>query len=298
MPRRIDLTRAWAWLWYRPAAARNLAAARVILAGTALWVVLSRPDLPSLLGFPSEVWAGVWLERKLRFLLVFGPGVERALWTLVHVTLGAAVLGIAPRAACFASGLLLYHFAPLETLIRTGNPYLRGLTIPTLGLLVLSFAPRVDALTLWPRRRPDAPTPVPELRWPLTLVQLLICQVYFFAGYAKLFTSGLGWASAANIRGHLLVLNQLVSAAPAQSAGYAVAQWPLACAAIAWGGLGFELAFPLVLVSALLRRLFLPLAVVFHVLNAWLFGILFQDLPLLLVFVDWDGLRGRVAWTG
>jgi vitamin K-dependent gamma-carboxylase-like protein len=284
---------AWARFWYGPEPARNLAAARILLAAAALWVVLSRHDLPSLLAYPPELWAGVSPERRLRFLMVFGIGVERGLYALLHVALVCALGGIWPRVACFASGLLLYHFAPFETIIRTANPYLRGLTIPCLGLLVLSFSRCGDALALWPRVA-ETPPPSWEYRWPLRLVQVLFCQIYLFAGWSKLFTTGWSWASAENVRGHLLALSQALVSPPAASWGYAVARHPLACAALAWAGLVLEFAFPLVLFSARARWVLLPAAAVFHAANSLLFRIFFQNVPLLLLFVDWDAvLRGR-----
>ena len=147
----MSVREAWAGFWHRPESARNLAVARILLAGSALWVVLSRADLPAVLALPPEMWAGVSAERRWRFGLVFGLGPERALFGLLHLTLLGALLGVVPRLSCLLSGLLLYHFAPLETLIRTPNPYLRGLTLPTLGLLVLACAPCLGDLALWPR---------------------------------------------------------------------------------------------------------------------------------------------------
>lgn len=283
---------SWATFWYRPGSVRNLAAARILLAATALWIVASRADLPSILVLPQELWSGVSPERRLRFLMLFPLSVERGLYALLHVTLVAALLGIAPRVSCLLSGLLLYHFAPFETIIRTGNPYLRGLTIPTLGLLVMSFARCGDALTLFCGRGRDAPPPSAswEYAWPLRLVQVLFCQIYLFGAYSKLFSSGAAWLEAANIRGHLLVLNQALSEPPEASWGYLLARHPALCATLAWAGVALELAFPLVLVSSLARRILLPAAFAFHVANSALFRIFFQNTPLLLLFVDWDRL--------
>lgn len=126
--------------WLAPESAANINAARILLAATALWVVLSRFDLPSTLLFPSELWQTVPWERRLRFLLIFSAPVERVLWGALHIALLMALIGWKRRWSCIASGLLLYHFAPLETIIWTSNPYLRGLTIPCLGLLLLGFA--------------------------------------------------------------------------------------------------------------------------------------------------------------
>ena len=206
--------------------------ARILLAAVGLWMVLSRHDLPSILAFPPELWRNVTPERRLRFAMVLPLGLERALYWTLHGTLLCALLGVRARAACFASGLLLYHFAPFETIIRTANPYLRGFTLPCLGLLVVSFARCADALTLERAlRRAPVPPDAPEYRWPVALVQVLFCQIYFFAGWSKLATTGWAWLEAGNIRGHLLVLNQALTADPASSWGYALARHPALCVA-------------------------------------------------------------------
>jgi hypothetical protein len=276
----------WDAFWHEPTSARNLAVARVLLAGTALWMVLSRVDLPAIMEFPAEMWASVGSARQARFFLGAPVVVERTLYAALHATLVAALFGISPRLSCLASGLLLYHFAPFETIVRSPNPYLRGLTLPTLGLLILSFAPRMERWRVFGTTPEDAPA------WPLRLMQVLLCQVYFFAGYAKLVTSGLAWPAAENVRLYLLLLNQGLSNTPAVSLGYAVADLPWALALLGWGGLLFELAFPLVLFSRAARLVLLPLAVLFHLANGLLFRIFFQNVFLLLLFVDWDRRRG------
>lgn len=288
---------AWDRFWYRPAPAVDLAALRILLAAVGLWMVLSRHDLPGMLAFPGELWRNVSAERRLRFGMVLPLGLERALYWTLHGALMCALLGVRARAACFVSGLLLYHFAPFETIIRTANPYLRGFTIPCLGLLILSFARSGDALTLeraLRRKARETPARNPEYRWPLALVQVLFCQIYFFAAWSKLATTGWAWLEAGNIRGHLLVLNQALTANPEASWGYALARHPALCAAVAWTGLVFELVFPLVLFSDRARRVLVPLALAFHAANSVLFRIFFQNAPLLLMFVGWDGLVRRV----
>lgn len=288
---------AWERFWYRPESARNLAAARILLAGTALWVVLSRSDLPVVLEYPAELWSAVTTARHLRFLLVFGIGTERVLYALLHVALVAALIGVLPRVACFVSGLLLYHFGPLETLIWTPNPYLRGFTLPTLGLLILSFSPGGAAFAVWPRHRPDATRAAGE-RWPLALIQILFCQIYVFSAWAKLVTAGPAWLTAENIRGWLLALNQVLDPFPPASFGYAVAAVPVLCGSIAWAGLAFELGAPAGLFTRAGRRVFLPVAGLFHLANSLLFGVFFHNVTLLLLFVDWEAVQSRLGRTG
>src|SRR5439155_7237421 len=122
--------------FFAPESEANLTVARGVLAATALWVVLSRFDLPSVLAFPTEMWAGVPLAQRIRFAYLLPLTLERSLYALLHLLLVGAMFGIAQRATCILSGLLLIHFAPLESILWAPNPYLRGLTIPALGLLV------------------------------------------------------------------------------------------------------------------------------------------------------------------
>jgi hypothetical protein len=271
----------------------NLGAARIIVAGTALWMVLSRFDLPSVVAFPPEVWASVTLARKIRFGLFLPLAIERALYLVLHLTLLAAIAGIRPRVSCFVSGLLLYHFAPMESVIWTPNPYLRGFTMPALALLILAFGLSGDALTL--RQRPREAIDGGEYRWPLVMIQLLICEMYLFAAYSKLFASGWRWLTSRNMRAYLLLHDQFMGFSATTTWGHRLEGYPLLCGAIGWAGILFEVAFPLVLVSRRARWLLLPAAAVFHVLNSLLFHIYFQNVWLLLIFVDWSALRRRTA---
>src|SRR5437867_1082417 len=135
-----ELQERFATFWLAPEPRANVIAARVLLALSALWVILSRHDLPSFVALPNVVWQTIPMQTRVRFLLLLPIGVERALWLALHVVLVAALFGLWSRWSCFAAGLLLYHFGPLETIVWSPNPYLRGMTIPCLGFLILSFA--------------------------------------------------------------------------------------------------------------------------------------------------------------
>jgi hypothetical protein len=262
--------------WFTPESPANLTVARALLAGTALWVVLSRFDLPSVLGFPDEMWAGVSLAQRVRFAYLLPLVVERSLWVLLHVLLVGAILGVAMRATCILSGLLVIHFAPLESILWVPNPYLRGLTIPALGLLTLGFAGARNSR-----------------RWPLLLTQVFFAQIYFFAGYAKIFTSGFGWIDAENIRRYLLLLTQFLGF-DRHNVAYAFVEHPILCAMIAWAAVVYDLAFPIVIFKPATRWFMLPLAIIFHIGNAALFHVVFQEATLLLLFVNWQPLADRI----
>jgi len=176
------------------------------------------------------------------------------------------------------SAALLYHFAPFEEII-VGMPHTSfgGLTLPVLALFILAFAES-------PRRRQP---PSPEYRWPLALIQLLLAFHYLFPTLAKLRFSGPDWFTADNMRSYLLG-NHPITGAPWATA---VASVPTLCWLIALGTLALELLSPLVVVSARFATVFAGAALAFHLGILETVGYFFPSLPLLLVYVDWDGIH-------
>lgn len=274
------LRRAWDWFWFRPAGPAGLIAARSIVCAQALWILLSRPDLPGVLEWPRAFWLGV--DRPLAFrFLVFGlsPAIERALFALLLVGLAAGALGLFTRIGGFAMAVLIYHFAAFEDIFSSrGGPFFRGLTLPVLALVLLACAEK-------PRWRAPAS---PEYRWPLAAIQLLFALTYLFSGMSKLFTVGPRWFTARNFQGLVLGLI-LPEVAPAWSRPVA------ASAALCWAGafVGFAMDFLFVLVLVFPRaaRFAIPAIMLVHLGILRIMGVVFLGLPLLLLFVDWDGLR-------
>lgn len=271
------LRRLWEHVWFRPAHPLCLVAARVILCGQALWILLSRPDLPDIARWPRPFAVLVPPLMPLRYGLGLPPAVEWMLFALLHVALVLALLAVRPGLTCFLSGLLLYHFAPAEEIVA-GLPHTAfgGLTLPALGLLALSFAP--------PGSRRGAPSW--EYRWPFALLQLLLAFGYFFPTLAKLRFSGPLWFTADNIH-YYAIGNYGVTAAPL---ALALAARPALCALVAAGTLALEVLSPLVVVSSRFAMAFLPAALVFHAGIILAIGYFFPSLPLLLLLVDWDAV--------
>ena len=280
---RERLARLWAHVFFRPAHPLGLVAARTIVCTQALWILLSRPDLPELSAWPDAFFDLAGRGLALRFGIVGLPlAVERGLFLLLHGALLAALVGLRPRISCLAAGLLLYHFAPFEELIaRLPHTAFGGLTVPTLALLLLSFAEP-------PSRRA---APAADYRWPLALIQLLFSFSYLFPTLAKLRFSGPGWFSAETIHYYALG-NATVTGAPL--AAWVAAQ-PLLCGAIALGTFLVEMSAPLVVVFPALAAAFVPLALAFHLGIVLVIGYFFPSLPLLLLLLDWDALGRRLS---
>ena len=282
---------AWDGLWCAPEPALDLAAARVVLALQALWILLSR-DLPALSALPPAFWSAVPAGARWRYLVFAGhQRLEVVLQAIALLALLGVVLGVGARACCFAAGLLLYHLAPLETLFYTASPWAAGLTVPVLGLLVLAAAPCADALALRPSRPRAGPR---DYGWALRLVRLFAAEAYLFSGWAKLRAAGLSWASAANIRAWLLLSNQDDQLAVFTGPGLWIADRPLLCALMGAAALLLDLGFVAAVFWRRGRPWLVALAAAFHLGILVTQNYAFLGAPLLLLFVDWEGWARRL----
>lgn len=287
---------AWERYWFVEDAPRNLAMARIIAAAIALWILCSR-DFAAVSGLPSVFWEEVPDSTRWRFLIF--PGhvrIETALLWTARLSAGAAMVGVAPRAASFTTALLLYHLAPLDGIVWTTSPYGRGLTLPLLALLLCAATPSGHALAIWPASRPARRGW--EYGWPLRLLQLFLAQVYFFSGYAKLRASGLAWAAPSNLRNWMLLAAQNEEVAVHQALGSWLASREALAGVVGAGTLVFELGFAFALVRSRARPLIAASAIAFHAGILFAMNITFNSWPLLLVFFDWDGLAHRFRRFG
>jgi hypothetical protein len=287
---------SWDRLFFTPAPAANLAAARILFSVHALWVLLSR-DLPATSALPAEFWVNVPRAELLRFLIFPGHAqLEYALQAGAIAALACAALGIVPRLACLVSALLLYHLAPLETIYWTASPYQRGFTIDILALVILSASPCADALR---PGRPAAREWSADYCWPVRLIQILLAQTYLFSGYSKLYRVGFEWMEPENLRNWFLMFSQqdqLVRTGPLfGQVGVWIAEHWVLCVAAGVYGVIVNLLFMWAVASRRARWFFVPDALFFHVLVFFALSIFWINTPQLLVFVNWHWVGGRLG---
>jgi len=290
LPTRSRLAEFWDQFWFAPGSPRNLAAARIVFGTTSLWVLVSR-NFAGVSALPAEFWSGVSASTRWRFLDFGGhPSLDRALERIAAVALVCVIVGVLPRLSCFLAGILLYHLAPLESIIWTNSPYARGLTISVLALLTLSFSPCGDCWAVLPSSRSKVADSAGDYTWPVRLIQVFICQIYFFSGYSKIFFAGWRWASASNLRNWLLYFNEAAQTRVFHSLGLWIAARPTICGILGVATLALELGLVTVLFSGTARRLLVPLVAVFHLGILLSMNLVFLNVPQLLVFADWDWL--------
>jgi hypothetical protein len=241
---------------------RTIFATRAIIAIHALWIVGSRPCLPSLLRWPAEFWLYAPAGAAARF----GWWLGSAEWVLWVAMIAAIAISPFHRIASFAASLLLYHFAPLEdVIIGSPGPYVRGLTVDVLAFAILAFG-------------------ADGLRWSITLVRFIVASQYTFATVAKLRVAGLHWFSGENMQDMARTF-RFTGIAPHPEV---VIGHPAVAAVIGWGWLALSTAVIAAPFSRRIARVVVPLLAVAHVVAAAIFGIVWLAAPLLLVFANWD----------
>jgi hypothetical protein len=255
---------------FAPAGSRGIVATRVIVALHALWIVLSRPCLPSLFAWPHEFWAGVPAATLTRYAWS-GGSIERPLFILLILLLPAAVFS---RACSLTCSVLLYHFAPLEdAMIGSPGPGVRGLTVDVLALAILAFAPAI-------RRRETSG----DYRWPVILVRFAVASQCTFATVAKLRVTGIDWFSGGNIEGLAHTFKLLgIAPHPDPVIGHPMLAWLIGA-----GWLIISIGMMAAVLSRWTAGVVVPLTAAAHVAAAFLFGIVWLAAPLLLVFADFD----------
>jgi len=283
---------AWNRIWFAPGDPRTLALVRIVVAAQALWILLSR-DLPALAALPEPFWRGVSGSARARFLIAEGhPRWETLAAVVAGAALLAVVLGLWTRVSALLAGLLLYHLAPLETIVLTPSPYVKGFTIAVPALVVLSLVPCANAWSVRPSRRAAEAW---EYHWPVQLIRLFVAQIYLFSGWAKLVRVGLDWAAADNVRAWLYFFNQRDQLVVYHTIGPWLAERPGLCVLAGAFTMSLELLFVAALVSRAARRVLPAAAAAWHVGILFTMNIAFPYVPLLLVFAD---LRQRQESAG
>jgi hypothetical protein len=300
----------WSW-WTQPVRAERLAALRIGFGVVLLIDVLVQylPHYADFFGAGSlgspEVFAGRgqthWHWSLLR-------GIEDSqnfsavlvLWAIAGLML---VLGILPRLGALIAWTLSVSVLNLNYYIHNGGDRIR-----TIGLFYLMLCPcgAVWSLQSWLHRRrnlppnhqpgsasplrgfaPHAQTPVYVPPWPLRLLFVQMCFIYFFNGFYKLL--GPHWRSGDVLE---YVMGNI------QWARWSFAMLPIPDAlihALTWTVLIWELGFPLWVSMRPLRNLTLWLGVLFHLglaagLHIGLFS--FYMLCLYLPLVPWERYVG------
>ncbi len=131
--------------------------------------------------------------------------------------------------------------------------------------------------------------------WPMRAVLLLLALMFFGAGFFKLRAGQ--WLTDLELFPKLLISQTAIAVVRMQIANplsLLIANIPLIHIPLQFGGIFFELLFPLTLMSHRIRNLFVSIGPLFHAFNWFFLGI--NAYPLIIVyltFVDWQAVYSR-----
>ena len=123
---------------------------------------------------------------------------------------------------------------------------------------------------------------------------LLFAQMYLFAVFSKMTMTGPTWASAEHMRRWFIAFN-VSDWWRFQSPGLWLAEHPLLCMAFGVMALVFQASFITTLFSRWARYVLVPAAALFSVGTAVTLNIQVGEGWLILLFVNWRWVAGRVS---
>jgi hypothetical protein len=227
------------------------------------------------------------------------PSVECLRWMQAawKISLVASLLGLCTRLSTAVACVLGVYLVGLPYNLGKIN---HDTAVACISLVVLAMSHcgrlwSLDQLIASFRGKPFDPAPSAEYRWPIQLMRVVICSVFFGAGLNKLETSGLDWMTTENMQMNLLHFMTPV--------GLWLVRHPLLCRCAAASTVIVEFLHPLSLFSWRLALFWVPAGILL------MFGIyLAMDIwfvPFILAHVfwmPWNLLAGRLhpspgAWS-
>ncbi|MGB8328601.1 MAG: HTTM domain-containing protein [Polyangiales bacterium] len=258
--------------WFPKVASERLATLRILVGVYSVIYVAVR--LPYLFSFARHRAAQFQPIGVLSFMdAPFDPGIFRILVVLTLATSLSFLLGFRYRVLGPAFAVLLLVVLTYANswggILHTDNLWL-------LHVLILSFAPAADTLSLDARTTPNPPEHF-KYGWPIRLMCWVCVCTYFLAGLAKLKNGGLGFIEGDSLRNYVALDN--VRKIELGSLHSPLAAWVLpysgAFQALAVVSLVLELGAPLVMLQEKVAKVWAAAIWSFHIGVLALMAILF-----------------------
>jgi hypothetical protein len=261
----------WERFWFGEASLVRLALFRIVLLAAAfdgVWVVrkaIFQHAQGVDAAFARIGWRPIYAFELLG-LGPAGPAAARWIWGVLLVAITLGILGLCTRLACAVVALFSFYWIGSE--YSFGKPHHTCVAL-MFGLFALPLAPvgarlSLDSLLrrLRAARRGGDPLAVPERApWaalPIRLTQITVALGYFFSGASKLAISGPTWANGYTLMGIMVEYRSPWSEHFYESQPLLVL--------LSLGLLAGQVGFPLVFLGTPWRWVFVPIAVLFHVM--------------------------------
>lgn len=265
-------TNRWDRLWFGEASLVRLAVFRIVIMAASLYALYQFHEsvFQRARGVTHDYMSASWRPIYAFEVLGIGPpsaALASFVFGTLIVSIGLGAIGLFSRTACAVTAVLSLYWTGVA--YSVGKPHHDCIAL-AFALMALPFAPvgsrlSVDSLVArWRRasRGEDgvaAPAVGAFAALPLVLTQITIALGYSFSGWTKLAVSGPGWANGYTLQGIMLEFD-----APWTELFASEVRW---CAVMSAGLLLFQGSFLLIFVHAALRWVYVPLAVLFHVVT-------------------------------
>jgi hypothetical protein len=236
---------------------------------------------------PSALWNPHLSFRSL------GLGPPGAIFGLLGIVFKLSVLtsclGLFTRLSTMASAVLGFYLFGAEACFGMMS---HDHSVVVLALLVLACSRCGDAFSMDAKLKPSGLAPSHKhlaYAWPPFLIQVLMCNMLFWAGVSKFTAAGLGWGTAEQFRSLILSQSLVCSdGVPFQGGLWILEHTPWVLALMGPATMILELLMPLALIPKL-RGAFGAVALLFFVLIRCTLGPNFLTMiGLILFWVPWD----------
>jgi predicted DCC family thiol-disulfide oxidoreductase YuxK len=296
-----QLVRAWDSYWFSPSSLQRLAACRLLAFGLLIVDLLFLQDDVFWRKADPYFWQPIQVVRVFQKLLGFAPPDPIVLKALAIATVILAVgafVGYRTRICALSSSVLYFCLTAITFSWFSKVHHTHGVLV--LLLLALSLSPCGDALSidaLLKRMRASVARMrfSPEWEagtsryagWPLRLIGIIVCLVYFSAGYAKLKISGFSWADGQTLS--YWIIQDYYVWNPSTDFPLMVAQQIPLLSIMQAFVLFVQVTFPIILLVPRLQWFYLPAGLGFHLGTYVLMSTHFLWLWWnYMVFINWD----------
>jgi predicted DCC family thiol-disulfide oxidoreductase YuxK len=283
-----SLGEKWNAFWFEPSTADNLALARILVYGSMSLFYLFTPYLFASWGWHATFsewgdvahvfWRPIWLFRTLH-LPQLGVNEITAIDAVWKLSLILSAVGLFTRISTTTSFILsVYLFGLANNFGKTHH--LDILLLWTFLIMSVSRcgdAWSIDRLIRTARTGSDSlgkrPVASGEYTWPIRLIWVVMCTIYFEAGFSKVRHSGIAWITGGMMTFFLQRAQYHVTdAEPITNWGLIIARHDWSSELFALMGMGLELSYPLALFGRRLRWIFVPSGMLMQIGIAILMG--------------------------
>jgi hypothetical protein len=262
-----SIARSWDKFWFSAATSEHLGRIRVAVFAVLFLLVLGEPFTIRLVTYPASFWHPVWI---IATLISAPPGYPLLHWLeiLWQVAILTSAVGLMTRVSTFVSAGLGLYFIGLTNsfgvVSHAQTPVILCLFVLALSACGDGFS--VDAWIHRTRKKipPDqARAASGRYHWPIQLLRLIWCLVYFSAGFGKIRAGGISWIFSDNMEVMLSLAPHRYPTAAAASLirdlGPWLAQASGLCVVLALLSVSLELMAPIALFSTSGAWLLVPL---------------------------------------